>query len=664
VLRKRIPAINVSVIEVPEDQLDRVQDLLIKSGQFRYVEKDYYAYPADFTPNDPLLLDQWALNKIQAPQAWGSTLGSQNVIIGIIDSGVDPTHEDLASKLVPGMDFLSTSSTDTSDDNGHGTAVAGAAAAATNNGKGIAGVCPFCQLMPLRVAGSNGEAASSNIDAALTYAADHGVRIANISFAGPASSCSAFYQDAINYAWNKGTIVFAAMGNDGASVLNYPAGCNNVIAVGATNPDDSLASFSDFGSWITIVAPGSDILTTLNGGGYEYGIGTSIATPIAAAAAGLALSVNPNLTNAELLALLETNSDSLGPPGFNDQFGWGRVNASRLVKAAIAATGKAPLSISPSPATVNQSQSQQFQITGGTASNAAVSWSVSPAVGTISQNGVYTAPASVTAPVAVNVFANLNPGPALVAAMNVLPPPPVVTAQDILNAASFQSGSIAAGEFISVFGANLSAQVFATTGISFPNSLGGVSVMLKDSSGTELAAPLQVVAPTQINCLVPQNLLPGPVTISVTVPDGQAATANLALSSVAPGVFTANANGKGAPAANAILVGADGTQMPEAVFECGNTGCTPTPINMGESSDQTYLTLYGTGIRNRNSLSDVTVLIGGVPAQVLYAGAQGTYAGLDQINLIIPPVLRGAGVVDVVLTVGSGVGNAVSIAIQ
>lgn len=166
-LRSKLPGLNVSVVEVPESRLDSVQDLLIKSGQFRYVEKDYYANALDFTPNDPQLKNQWHLSTIHAQEAWGSTLGSQKVIIGIIDSGIDATHEDLSSKIIAGKDFLSPNSTtnDTSDDHGHGTAVAGAAAAATANGKGIAGVCPFCQLMPLRVFGKDGSGSYSNIAA-------------------------------------------------------------------------------------------------------------------------------------------------------------------------------------------------------------------------------------------------------------------------------------------------------------------------------------------------------------------------------------------------------------------------------------------------------------------------------------------------------------------
>jgi hypothetical protein len=164
------------------------------------------------------------------------------------------------------------------------------------------------------------------------YAADHGVRIANISIGGTSSSST--MQTAVDYAWNKGTVVFAAAGNYSSSTPIYPAGCTNVVAVGATDSNDNLASFSNYGSYIDLTAPGVGIVTTMAGGGYGGVSGTSFSSPIAAAIAALVLSRNPSLSAQQLVTLLEQNSDDLGAPGWDPIYGWGRVNASRAVVAA------------------------------------------------------------------------------------------------------------------------------------------------------------------------------------------------------------------------------------------------------------------------------------------------------------------------------------------
>ena len=243
-------------------------------------------------------------------------------------------------------------------------------------------------------------------------------------------------------------------------------------------------------------------------------------------------------------------------------------------------------------------------------------------------------------------------------------PPPVVSSPAIVNAASFRAGTIAASEFISLFGSGFSPRILSASAFPSPEPLGGVSIKLRDSSGTELAAPLLFIAPGQITCLVPEGLKTGPVILTVNGADGQSSATNLLLSSVAPGLFSANATGKGVAAANAVRVGADGSQMPMPVFQCAGGGCTPVAINLGQPSDQTYLTLFGTGIRGRSDPSDVAVQIGGQAATLLFAGAQGSFPGLDQVNILIPRSLAGSGTVDVVLSVGDQTANAVTISVQ
>jgi thermitase len=338
-----IPAIRVHVLSVPAAAVDRVQQALERTGLFTYVERDGIAHPTS-TPNDPSFASQWHLNKIRASDAWDLTTGSLTTPIAIIDSGADPTHPDLSSKLLPGWSFL-TGTSSTADTMGHGTAVAGTVAAATNNGIGGSGVAWSNPVMPLVVVDSTGSASYSNMASAITYAADHGARIVNMSLAG--TSGSSTLQTAIDYAWNKGTVVFAAAGNYSTSSLYYPAACNNVVAVSSTSSSDTLSGFSNFGNWIDLAAPGESILTTSNGGGYGYWSGTSFASPIAAGVGALVLGIRPALSASALVSLLEQNADDLGTPGVDSSFGWGRVNAYNAVSAALAYAGDAtPPSVS------------------------------------------------------------------------------------------------------------------------------------------------------------------------------------------------------------------------------------------------------------------------------------------------------------------------------
>jgi thermitase len=332
VVRKHGPPMGVSVLvlDVPEEASAAIMESLARTGLFEYVERDRYARTAEI-PNDPGFLSEWHLSKIQSPQAWSVTTGSPSVVVAVIDSGVFGTHPDLTANLAPGWNFVKSNS-DTSDLLGHGTAVAGTIAAAGNNGIGVAGVTWQSHVMPLVVVDENNLAAYSDIAAAIEYAADRGVRLMNISIGGPAPSST--LQSAVDYAWEKGALIFASAMNNGVSDASYPAACNHVMAVSATDTNDHLASFSNYGNWIAISAPGDSILTTTNGGGYAYWFGTSFASPIVAGVAALSLTVNPSLTNAELLTILETSADQVGRPGYDPSFGWGRVNAFNAVSAA------------------------------------------------------------------------------------------------------------------------------------------------------------------------------------------------------------------------------------------------------------------------------------------------------------------------------------------
>ena len=366
-----ISQLGVYVLSAPEPQLQGIMNKLSKSGAFTYVETDGVAKHGSVVPNDPGFPSQWHLGAINASAAWSVTEGSTSVPIAMVDSGVNPTHPDLVSKLIPGWNFLLGNS-NTADDLGHGTATAGAAAAATNNGIGIAGVGWNTPIMPLVVLDSTDSASYSNIASAITYAADHGVRIINVSIGG--SSSSSTLQSAVNYAWNKGAVVFAAAMNNATSAPYYPAACDNVIAVSATEPGNTLASFSNYGSWIDLAAPGDTIYTTDNSGGYSYWYGTSFSSPIAAATGALALSINPKLSAQSLVNLLEQNADDIGTTGFDTSFGWGLVDAYKVAFAALSSLSgdTTPPAVSISSPGPGATVSGVVQITGTATDNVGV----------------------------------------------------------------------------------------------------------------------------------------------------------------------------------------------------------------------------------------------------------------------------------------------------
>ena len=325
-----IPQIRTHVIRVPEEAAERVQRALLRSGKFEVVEADGVA-TAEAMPNDTYIPSSWHLYKIDAPGAWLTTAGSSAVTIAVLDSGVDGLHPDLKANMVAGYNFVA-SNTNTSDVQGHGTKVAGAAAAVGNNLMGVAGIAFRSRIMPLVVMNSSGYAMYSNMAKAMIHAADRGVRVINISISGATSSST--LQNAVNYAWNRGAVVFAAAGNSNTSAATYPAACANVIAVGATDSNDVRASYSNYGSWIDITAPGNGIYTTLRGGTYGTASGTSLATPVAAGVAALMVAVNPALTATQLSTRIRSSARDLGTAGFDNIYGAGRVDANRAVLSA------------------------------------------------------------------------------------------------------------------------------------------------------------------------------------------------------------------------------------------------------------------------------------------------------------------------------------------
>ncbi len=306
-----IPQIEVHVVRIPLGRVLEMVQAYLREELVEFAEPDYVA-TAFYVPNDPGYANQWALPKIQAPEAWDLTQGSSAVRIAILDTGIDQDHEDLAAKIVANKNFTTSRTVD--DLYGHGTHVAGIAAAITDNGRGVAGVGFKSSLMNVKVLGDNGSGQYSWIANGIIWAADNGAHVINMSLGG--SSTSSTLESAVKYAYGKGVVLVAAAGNDNTSTPSYPAYYPECIAVAATDPNDVKASFSNYGEWVDIAAPGVNIYSTLPNHNnrirvrnYGYLSGTSMATPHVAGAAALLKAYYPSLTNAEIAQKLISTGD-------------------------------------------------------------------------------------------------------------------------------------------------------------------------------------------------------------------------------------------------------------------------------------------------------------------------------------------------------------------
>ncbi|MFN0152465.1 MAG: S8 family serine peptidase [bacterium] len=331
-----------------------------------FAEPNYIAR-ASFAPNDPMFPLQWGHDNggqatkytggttgtpdgdSDTPEAWDLTTGSASLILAILDTGIDAGHPEFAGRVLPGYDFVNNDA-NPNDDHGHGTACAGIAAAAGNNGVGIAGVAWNVKILPVKVLNASGAGSYSQLASGITYAADSGARILSLSLGGPAS---AVLQAAVDYAANtKGCALFCAVGNSNRRVIEHPAALPNAIGVGALAPcsqrkftvscDCEWWWGSNYGAGLDFLAPGVRIHTTdirgaaglASGDYYSTFNGTSAAAPFAAGVGALVMSRNPALSNTELLALLQNTCDDLGAVGLDVQTGYGRLNAARAVENA------------------------------------------------------------------------------------------------------------------------------------------------------------------------------------------------------------------------------------------------------------------------------------------------------------------------------------------
>ncbi|MFC6999223.1 S8/S53 family peptidase [Rufibacter roseus] len=344
----------------PGQSYEQIKKELLSTGMVEYVEP-LYRYEPLFIPNDPRAHpatgNQEYLSKIEAYAAWDVTQGDTNVVIGILDTGVRLQHEDLKGNIkynyndpidgidndndgyvdnFYGWDLADNDNNPTADGNGHGTLVAGVAAAATNNEVGIAGVGFKCKFLPIKVFASTENGAFSGYEG-IVYAADQGCKIINLSWGGVGFP-SAFEQDVVNYASiNRNVVIVAAAGNTNQDLDFYPASYSNVLSVGSVTRDDIKSPNHTYSYAIKIAAQGSAVYTTGNNSNSHYGLGSgsSYATPMVSGAAALVRSHFPELTAPQVVERLRVTSDDIydlpeNEP-YKEKLGRGRLNVNRAL---------------------------------------------------------------------------------------------------------------------------------------------------------------------------------------------------------------------------------------------------------------------------------------------------------------------------------------------
>jgi thermitase len=281
--------------------------------------------------NDDYSGRQWAITRTMVPQAWEVTSGEASVVIAVLDTGIDGKHEDLVGKVIAEVNFSDSPTVD--DIYGHGTHVAGIIAAAANNGTGIAGVAYDCRLMNVKVADDYGIFYGSVAAKGVRWAVEHGAQVINMSLFSTEPSRD--LEEAINYAWSKGVVVIVASGNCIGTKVAYPAYYSNCLAVAATDINDCLASWSSWGDWVDLAAPGVDIYSTLPGGQYGSKSGTSMAAAHVSGLAGLLFALRSDKNSNgfiidEVRAAIEGGCDAVDLGAVK-----GRINAFNAVNKTL-----------------------------------------------------------------------------------------------------------------------------------------------------------------------------------------------------------------------------------------------------------------------------------------------------------------------------------------
>lgn len=309
-----------------------IAKILDKSGYVEFAEPDYVVAPTK-TPSDSFFNDQWHHDNVNSELAWDLVTGSHTVLVGVCDTGFDVTHPDLADNLITSLAYNAQDDSDyIFDANGHGTGSAGTLGAVGNNARGVAGANWDVGIIPVRIAisDSNSSAYISTMATCIEYAADNGARIVNLSYGGIQY---ATIDSAAQYLRANGGLLFMSAGNSGQE-HNYPD-YTSFIGVGATDRNDNRASFSSWGNYVDITAPGVEILTTYPSDRYVYYSGTSFSSPLTAGIAALMVAANPAITPDEIETGLFSTAVDIGAVGDDSVFGHGLVDAFAAVSYAL-----------------------------------------------------------------------------------------------------------------------------------------------------------------------------------------------------------------------------------------------------------------------------------------------------------------------------------------
>jgi subtilisin family serine protease len=311
---------------------------LLATGNFQYIHPDWILFPAA-CPNDPRLPNQWHHARVQSCDAWGVHTGSPTVTVAICDTGIRATHEDLLLNRKEGYNAVDrlwqSQGGQITDLNGHGTNVVGAAAANGNNARGVAGMGWSLGHRMMRVSNSsNGNASLSDLTHAARTAVDAGDRVASVSYGGATNSS---VRTTATYIKSRGGLLVWAAGNANENLTTNDRDADNVIVVGATDQNDNKATFSSYGRYVDLMAPGVGIHTTASGSNTSYATvsGTSFAAPLVAGLAALIWSADPALTPDQVEQIIKQSCDDLGTAGVNNTFGYGRINAKKALELAV-----------------------------------------------------------------------------------------------------------------------------------------------------------------------------------------------------------------------------------------------------------------------------------------------------------------------------------------
>ena len=343
-LRQLHPGINdyhlSRTYEVEFGEIGLVENLIQdirQSINVVYVEKKEL-HESFLTPNDTYFTNSfnngmWCLYQINAPQAWDISTGDASVVVAVTDNAIQVNHPDLVNKLVPGRDVVDGDNDPSpcgGNDGFHGSHVSGTVGAETNNNQGVASIGYNISVMPIKIGNCSTGALTGGYDG-IIWAVDNGADAVNMSWGG--GGFSNYGQNVCNYAWNNGVILIAAAGNNNSSQQFYPAAYDNVVSVAATTSGDAKSSFSQYGTWIDVSAPGSQILSTNEGTGYQFSQGTSMASPMVAGLVGLMISHAPSASPSDIVGCLLSSADDINGanPNYQGQLGSGRINAEEAL---------------------------------------------------------------------------------------------------------------------------------------------------------------------------------------------------------------------------------------------------------------------------------------------------------------------------------------------